>query len=63
VKLASLSHLKAVTGESDPRAQLQVLNELGINAIYKHGRVRVYEEVIARAMLSPANNKKPKLNL
>ena len=63
MKLATPAELKKITGMDRPEDQLRVLNELGIRPIFTEGRVRVYDEVIARAMLSPANNKKPKLNL
>lgn len=63
MKLATPDHLTKVTGEKDPRLQVEVLSELGIRAIYRGGRVRVYEEAILHGMVSPSNNKKPKLNV
>ena len=63
MKLASPAHLRQVTGRKEPEKQLEVLNELGIRAIYTGGKVRVYEEAILHGMLAKTNNKKPKLDL
>lgn len=63
MKLATPTELRKVTGMEKPEDQLRVLQELGIRPIFTGGQVRVYDEVIARAMLSPANNKKPKLDV
>ncbi len=63
MNLASPAELRRITGMKEPEEQLRVLNELGIRPIFTGGQVRVYEEVIARAMLSEGKKSKPKLNL
>jgi hypothetical protein len=63
MKLATPAELIRVTGMKEPEEQLRVLNELGIRPIFTGGQVRVYEEVIARAMLSEGKNNKPKMNI
>jgi len=63
MKLATPSELRQVTGKKEPEEQMRVLSELGIRPIFTDGRVRVYVEVIASAMLSKPDNQKPKLNL
>lgn len=52
-EVASQAHLKSLTGTSQPEAQKQVLERLGITAfVGSNGRLVVYKEVLYRAQLA-----------
>lgn len=63
-KLATPTFLKQLTGEEEPLAQYNTLCELGILAVYKHGRVRVpYDSLVESFKRGSGTVAKPKMNI
>lgn len=63
-KLATATFLKQLTGEDEPQKQYETLCELGILAVYKHGRVRVpYDSLVESFKRGAGKTTKPRLNL
>lgn len=63
-KLASTKFLQQLTGEDEPQRQYETLCELGILAVYKHGRVRVpYDSLVESFKRGSGNMSKPKMNI
>ena len=69
MKLATAKELRAITGKDRPQDQFDVLTQqLGVRPVFIDGRLRVYQEVIAQAMLPGKEIRtvpgpKPKLNI